>query len=122
MGLRPAQEEWRASATVCSLGSRMPRGAWSMYGIRTCADSRYRSLLLVLLALLFVAADSHRALAADPTVAAVGDMACAATNPDYNEGDGTDTTCRQRYVSDLVANLGPAGLLDLGDNQYDNGS
>jgi fibronectin type 3 domain-containing protein len=56
--------------------------------------------------------------AVDPTVAAVGDMGCAPTDPAYKAGAGTATQCRQKYVSDLLVNPVPAALLDLGDNQY----
>jgi hypothetical protein len=59
--------------------------------------------------------------AVDPTIAAVGDMACSRTDTSYNAGAGTATRCRQRYVSDLLTSSPPAALLDLGDNQYVNG-
>ena len=49
-----------------------------------------------------VAIGAAGAAAADPTIAAVGDMACSPTDPTYNAGNGTATRCRQRYVSDLV--------------------
>jgi fibronectin type III domain protein len=55
---------------------------------------------------------------ADPTIGAVGDMGCAATNPKYNGGNGTATSCRQKYVSDLLVNPVPSAVLLLGDNQY----
>jgi hypothetical protein len=61
-------------------------------------------------------------LAADPTIAAVGDMACSSSYPDYNGGNGTADSCRFRYVSDLVVDPLPTGLLVLGDNQYENGA
>jgi hypothetical protein len=75
------------------------------------------SLLSALLALSL----DDRAQAADPSVAAVGDMACWPGDPSYNAGNGTATACRQRYVSDLLVDPAPTALLDLGDNQYDNG-
>ncbi len=75
----------------------------------------------VLLSVLFGLGAGQQARAADPVVAAVGDMACPPTDPSYNSGNGTSSRCRQRYVSDLVVNAAPAGLLDLGDNQYTNG-
>jgi fibronectin type 3 domain-containing protein len=99
-----------------------------MHGrIRTCADSvaaaPFRFLVLLAVAgTLLAGAHTDRALAVDPTVAAVGDMACDPSNPSFNGGDGTDDACRQRYVSDLVTALAPNGLLDLGDNQYVDGS
>jgi fibronectin type 3 domain-containing protein len=57
----------------------------------------------------------------DPYVAAVGDMGCSQWDPDYNNGNGTATRCRQKYVSDLLVNPVPDALLLLGDNQYDEG-
>jgi acid phosphatase type 7 len=57
--------------------------------------------------------------APDPTVVAVGDMACSPWNPNYNDGNGTATACRHKYVSDVAVSLAPNALLDLGDNQYD---
>src|SRR5690349_3942147 len=58
---------------------------------------------------------------ADPMIAAVGDMGCAPTDPNYNNGNGTASSCRQKYVSDLLVNPTPAAVLFLGDNQYVNG-
>src|SRR5215218_8990470 len=80
-----------------------------------------RAVFLMLLAVLLVPALAAPADAADPTIAAVGDMGCSQWDPDYNAGNGTATRCRQRYVSDLLVNPLPAALLDLGDNQYDEG-
>jgi hypothetical protein len=63
----------------------------------------------------------------DPVVDAVGDMACSASDPNYNAGNGVPTAvppadnCLQKSVSDLILNPLPTALLDLGDNQYDNG-
>jgi acid phosphatase type 7 len=75
--------------------------------------------LIAALSLLF--AFGGRAEAADPTIAAVGDMACSPSDANYNGGNGTAASCRQRYVSDLLVNPLPAALLVLGDNQYVNG-
>src|SRR3954463_8466746 len=55
---------------------------------------------------------------ADPTLAAVGDMGCAASNPKWNNGTGTATSCRSKYVSDVMVNPMPTAALLLGDNQY----
>ena len=63
-------------------------------------------LLVALLGLLGCMAISDTAQAVDPTIAAVGDMACSPTNPSYNDGNGTATRCRQKYVSDLLVSLG----------------
>ena len=47
----------------------------------------------------------------DPYVAAVGDMGCSPSNPNYNNGNGTATRCRQKYVSDLLVSPVPDALL-----------
>jgi fibronectin type III domain protein len=89
----------------------------------TTAKSFRAWALIALLSVLGAAAVSGQARGAtDPTVAAVGDMACSSGYPDDNGGNGTATSCRYRYVSDLVVNPLPAGLLDLGDNQYETGA
>jgi hypothetical protein len=95
-------------------------GPWPAW--RALSSRRLRpALATALVTLLCGAAGAATAAAADPTVAAVGDMACSPTDASYNGGDGTATRCRQRYVSDLVAGTLPDALLDLGDNQYVNG-
>jgi acid phosphatase type 7 len=53
------------------------------------------------------------AQAADPVIAAAGDIACRKSDA------VTSTTCRQQYTSDLLA--GAAAVLPLGDLQYDTG-
>jgi hypothetical protein len=58
------------------------------------------------------------AAAADPVIAAAGDIACDPTSSGYNGGAGTSGACRQRYVSDLLVAMNPAAVLALGDNQY----
>jgi acid phosphatase type 7 len=58
------------------------------------------------------------AAAADPVIAAAGDIACAPDDPDYNGGAGTATRCRQRATSDLLVGAGLAAVLPLGDIQY----
>ena len=57
----------------------------------------------------------------DPVVAAVGDIACDPTSSSFNGGLGTSSSCRERYVGDLVAAINPAVVLGLGDMQYENG-
>ena len=56
-----------------------------------------------------LAADA--ATSGDPYVAAVGDMACSHWDPDYNNGNGTATRCRQKYVSDLLVSPVPDAVL-----------
>jgi len=58
----------------------------------------------------------------DPVIGAAGDIACDPTTSGYNGGAGTATTCRQRYTSDILFNSNLAGVLSLGDNQYEEGA
>jgi hypothetical protein len=58
---------------------------------------------------------------ADPVIAAAGDIACSPSDPDFNVGLGSLGRCRQKYTSDLLVNAGLAGVLALGDTQYDSG-
>jgi len=52
-----------------------------------------------------------------PVVAAAGDIACDPEfDPDYNNGDGTATNCRQKYVAPLL--VGSDAVLALGDEAY----
>jgi acid phosphatase type 7 len=60
-------------------------------------------------------------LTPDPVIAAAGDIACGPSSSAYNAGLGTATECRQKYTSDLLVNGGLAGVLALGDNQYEDG-
>jgi len=55
--------------------------------------------------------------APDPVIAAAGDIACPPT--DGNFSGKSIGTCQQRATSDLLLS-GLAGVLTLGDNQYDN--
>ena len=57
--------------------------------------------------------------AADPVIAAAGDIACAPSSQYYNGGNGTSDRCRQKYTSNLLASAN--SVLTLGDNQYDTG-
>src|SRR5215207_11399841 len=56
--------------------------------------------------------------AADPVIAAAGDIACDPSDPGYNGGRGTAHRCRQRATSDLFVGAGLAAVLPLGDIQY----
>ncbi len=55
---------------------------------------------------------------ADPVIAAAGDISCDPASSYYRNGDGTSTSCRQKYTSNLLVNTGLTAVLDLGDNQY----
>src|SRR3954463_515195 len=65
-------------------------------------------------ATLLLAAGAAPALAADPVVVAVGDIACGANTP-----KGTD--CLQAKTADVALAQNPTLALVLGDNQYENG-
>lgn len=54
--------------------------------------------------------------AADPTIAAAGDIACGASDPNYNGGVGTASACRMLATSDLLTTGGYTAVLTLGDN------
>jgi hypothetical protein len=60
--------------------------------------------------------------AADPLIAAAGDIACDPSDPGYNGGRGTAHRCRQRATSNLLVGAGLAAVLPLGDIQYDSPS
>ena len=55
-------------------------------------------------------------------VAAAGDVACAPDDPNYHNGTGTSTACRQLATSKLLVNGDFDAVLALGDLQYDSGS
>ena len=55
-------------------------------------------------------------------VAAAGDIACDQSDPNYHDGLGSSTACRQRYTSDLLVDGNFDAVLALGDQQYESGS
>jgi acid phosphatase type 7 len=57
-----------------------------------------------------------------PVIAVAGAVACASDDPNYNGGRGTSNACRQKYTSDLLVNKGYAGVLAIGDLQYNSAS
>jgi hypothetical protein len=69
--------------------------------------------------LLLLALSQLPASAADPVVAAVGDIACDPADPGFNGGAGTATRCRQGATSDLLVGRGLDAVLVLGDIQYE---
>jgi len=71
-------------------------------------------------AALLLAASAARA--ADPVIAAAGDIACDPADLYFNGGNGTATACRQRATSDLLVGGGYDAVLLLGDNQYLDGA
>jgi hypothetical protein len=74
---------------------------------------------LFLLLLLALAPGAH---AADPVIAAAGDIACDPMDTFYNGGLGTISACRQEATSDLALAGGFDAVLLLGDNQYLDGA
>jgi hypothetical protein len=79
---------------------------------------RYLCALAVALAAL---AAPSSAFAADPVIAAAGDIACDPDSAFFNDGAGDSTHCRQRATSDLLTGGSYARVLPLGDTQYENG-
>ncbi|HEY4596523.1 MAG TPA: hypothetical protein VIJ02_09005, partial [Thermoanaerobaculia bacterium] len=76
---------------------------------------KLRIALCAALGLALAQAASH---AADPVVAAAGDIACEPSNPNFNGGNGTAVACRMKDTSDLLLGGGYDAVLLLGDNQY----
>lgn len=76
---------------------------------------RVAILLLACACALWAAAP---ATAADPVIAAAGDIACDTTSDFYNGGAGVEGHCRQRATSDLLVGGGFSSVLPLGDIQY----
>jgi acid phosphatase type 7 len=62
------------------------------------------------------------AMAADPVIAAAGDVACSSSSSNFNGGNGTADKCRQKHTSDLLVNAGLSAVLVLGDAQYESGT
>jgi hypothetical protein len=58
------------------------------------------------------------ARAADPVIAAAGDIACDTRSEFWNGGLGVEGHCRQQHTSDLLVNAGLTAVLTLGDTQY----
>jgi hypothetical protein len=92
-------------------------------------NPRHYISIAILIALLWVslgpadfAGNLEMALAAsDPVIAAAGDIACDPALPSFNEGEGSPTSCRQKYTSDLLMDDNLAAVLPLGDVQYECG-
>jgi acid phosphatase type 7 len=84
--------------------------------------TRTRMLACVLAACVSPALFGGPAHAADPVIAAAGDIACDTESEFWNGGLGTEGHCRQRATSDLLLNRGLSAVLTLGDTQYHVGS
>lgn len=85
-------------------------------------ERRPRTVPVLAAALLPLLGLAGPARAADPVLAAAGDIACAPESPDFNGGLGTATACRMRATSDLLLALSPDVVLPLGDTQYEDGA
>jgi Ca2+-binding RTX toxin-like protein len=71
----------------------------------------------MLLTALFGVATAEAASAADPTVAAAGNIACDTTSPYFMAGAGTPTRCHQGATAKLLTG-GLSAVLPLGSAQY----
>ena len=58
----------------------------------------------------------------DPVIAAVGDIACDPTDPNWNNNLGNNGFCHHKATSDQALALGPQWMLTLGDHQYNGGT
>ena len=105
--------------TMFSRGPRMGTGAARLL---TAPRSLQGLAVVMIVAVVWSGFAPGHAAAADPVIAAAGDIACSASAQYYNGGLGTSTRCRQKYTSDLLVNAGLSAVLTLGDNQYDTGS
>jgi hypothetical protein len=62
------------------------------------------------------------AVVGSPVIGAVGDMACDASDPQFNGGAGTSTNCGERRTSDtMLADTSLSQVVSLGDYQYECG-
>src|SRR5919106_4464489 len=99
---------------------------WPRKGCHLITQFRYAAFIVVLIgSLLFLPGrellnrPADTALAAsDPVIAAAGDIACDPASVSFNGGNGSATSCHQRFTSDLLVNAGLAAVLPLGDVQY----
>lgn len=86
---------------------------------------RSAAALALAAALLSLAGPPHRAAALvrdaaanTISIAAAGDIACDPTDPAFNSGVGTPTSCHMKQTSDLLVGRKLAAVLPLGDIQY----
>src|SRR3954463_13521705 len=84
--------------------------------------ARLGRLVIILATALAPLATAPAASAADPVIAAAGDVACDPASTSFNGGAGDSTHCRQRATSDLLLTGGFAAVLPLGDTQYEDGT
>jgi len=75
---------------------------------------------LAILALALTAPST--AVAADPVIAAAGDIACDPASDYFNDGTGDATHCHQQATANLLSSGAYTQVLPLGDTQYENGT
>jgi hypothetical protein len=75
-------------------------------------------LLLAVLCGVITLTFATGASAADPVIAAAGDIACATSDPFFNGGSGDASHCAQGRTADVIAGIDPDAVLPLGDTQY----
>jgi acid phosphatase type 7 len=92
--------------------------------MRRSQDSprRWFSALVAILAIAALAPSLAQAQAPapagappSPVIAAAGDIACAPSNPRYNDGIGTQDSCRQHDTASLLDQGSYSAVLPLGD-------
>ena len=89
-----------------------------MFAVRPSSARRITAAVVSISACLAVLAASESAAStSDPTVVAVGDIACQS----FSQSDGMGA-CRSDEVADLITRLDPDRFLALGDLQYSKGT
>jgi hypothetical protein len=78
-------------------------------------------LLLFLLVFAVRPIAYQMAEASDPVIAAAGDIACDPSISTFHNGNGSSTSCREKYTSNLLVGTGLTAVLALGDTQYECG-
>jgi len=85
-----------------------------MYHLARPALVRTAVVLSTMLVAALWALAPARASAADPVIAAAGDISCSSTTVQTDR-------CHMKATSDLLVNAGLSAVLGLGDEQYQNG-
>jgi acid phosphatase type 7 len=78
-------------------------------------NRRLETLLGIALISFAFAGSASTAAAADPVIAAAGDISC-------DKASGRSSSCHQQATSDLLVGRGLAAVLPLGDLQYESGA
>jgi acid phosphatase type 7 len=93
----------------------VPTEGWIAVKQRFASARALVQLVVVVACLVPLAAPAR---AADPVIAAAGDIACDTKSEFFNGGAGVEGHCRQRHTSDLLVGANLASVLVLGDSQY----